>query len=84
MCPLREIGYSQLTSTLASPLAAVECRLLLWEQNWTEMSSSSIYQHFSQRGAYATFSWAFMIPGENHESEPKRMLVGDEAGDSLL
>lgn len=51
------------------------------------MSSSSIYQHLSQRGAYATFSLAFVIPGENHESKkskPKRMRVGDEGGDSPL
>lgn len=51
------------------------------------MRSRSIYQHFSQRGAYATFSLAFVIPAENHESKkskPKRMHLGDEGGDSLL
>lgn len=36
-CPLREIGYSQLTSTLASPLSAVECSLLLWKTSRIEI-----------------------------------------------
>lgn len=44
------------------------------------MRSRSVYQHFSQCGAYATISLAFVIPAENHESKkskPKQMDVGD-------
>lgn len=37
MCPLRETGYSHLTSTLASAPSEVEGSLLLWEASKNEI-----------------------------------------------
>lgn len=76
MCPLREMGYSQLTSTL--PQLLLQWSVAYCSGKPAETRSRSAYQHFSQHGTYRTVTLTSVIPTENNESKPKRMHIGGE------